>query len=436
MSFALPRLCAFALAFVSTASLSAEAAPVNEAAEPAAQEASKDQRTPRPSVSLAEDSERADRSKSLGVADLSPSDDVKLALSGYVQAGIGFRYRGEAVPRDRWETAFTGQAGLLFKASVVEVFRATVHTILTSRALEAVTGVEALDFEGDGAIDGIETRTKRFPASLLERATIAYRPLPEFGAEAGVMLIPFTVQLQSPSFALMFPSRAAPSETFVSGSDVGAMIDSDVAEGILTASAGVYQGESLGLTLEALSPRGVVIAGRVDLQPFGRFQFGEGDPFRGPFRLGVGGGALVRPASLYDKTGYEATSMLDVRAAASLRLAYQGLYLGIEYLYRRQSDELSSRPLVAHGAYSQASLFLRLSTQVALEPVARVGFVVLDQAFDARTVGFTEAGLSLYPAAQADRPDRFRLTLQYLGERRFTENEEAHGGIASARVLF
>jgi len=26
--------------------------------------------------------------------------------------------------------------------------------------------------------------------------------------------------------------------------------------------------------------------------------------------------------------------------------------------------------------------------------------------------------------------------LQYLGERRFTENEEAHGGIASARVLF
>ena len=47
-----------------------------------------------------------------------------------------------------------------------------------------------------------------------------------------------------------------------------------------------------------------------------------------------------------------------------------------------------------------------------------------------------DAGISLYPAAAAERPDRVRISLQYLGERRFTEQEEAHGASVSARLLF
>ncbi len=362
--------------------------------------------------------------------------DVELALRGYVQAGLGFRYRADALPRDEWELAFTGQSGLIVDATVLKDFRALVHAILSSRTLEALTGVEGVDFEGNGSLDAIVAKSKRFPAALLEEASMGYQPLPEFGLKAGVMLIPFTTQLQSPSFALMFPNRASPNEVFVSGSDVGALVQTKLAGGVFTGSVGAFLGESLGLTLEGLTPRGVVLSARADAQPFGPFQVGEGDPFEGPFRLGLGAGALVRPAELFDRTGYGSSSMLDLRLSGSLRMSYRGLYLGVEYLHRRQTSELSVRPLVAQGAYTQASWFLRLSEQIALEPIARVGLVELDESFDPRLTGFLEGGLSFYPAAHGSRADRVRVTAQYLGERRFSEQEDGHGGVLSGRIVF
>jgi hypothetical protein len=372
-----------------------------------------------------------------GGAGDSPSkkSDVELSARGYVQAGLGFRYRENAIPRDQVELAFTGQAGVVLQATVLEDFRSTVHVLLNSRALEALTGVEAVDFDGNGSLDAVVSRSRRFPAVFLEEASLSYAPDPLFSARAGVMLIPFTTQLQSPSFALMFPNRATPNEVFVSGSDLGLNLATNV-DDRFTASIGAFLGDSLGLTLEGLTPRGVVLQARADVQPFGAFSVGEGDPLEGPFRLGVGGGLLVRPAELFDRTGLGGTSMLDVRASGSIRMSYEGLYLGLEYLFRRQTDAISSRPLVAQGAYSQLSWFLRASERIAFEPIARLGFVVLDQSFDARTTGFVEGGLSLYPAAHGKRADRVRVTAQYLGERRFSEGEDAHGGLLSGRILF
>ena len=52
-----------------------------------------------------------------------------------------------------------------------------------------------------------------------------------------------------------------------------------------------------------------------------------------------------------------------------------------------------------------------------------------------RTTASTEIGLSFYPRADAPQPDILKLTLNYIGERRF-EGEYAHGGEASLQLRF
>ena len=128
--------------------------------------------------------------------------------------------------------------------------------------------------------------------------------------------------------------------------------------------------------------------------------------------------------------------MHDVRMAAALRLAVAGFYFGAEYLRRQQVDDFTSRPQVADGAYGQMSYYLEVIDALALEPIARVGFAITDESFDPRLIGWMDGGLSFYPRADASRPDRIKLTLQYVGEKRFDEGVEAHGGQASARLLF
>jgi hypothetical protein len=370
-----------------------------------------------------------------GDARLDP-DRTELSVGGYLIPGFGIRHRPDAVPRDRWELGFLGDAGLVFDAKLLRVFGARVHLFFTSEAFETLTDIELFDLDGDGATDGaVLTRTK-FPGSLVEEATVRFQPIEELVALAGVMRIPFTLQQQSPNTALMFSNRSPPNEVFISGADVGVAVQGRLSDGLVTGSFGVFNGDSLGLTFRFLEARGIVMAARADVQPFGDFPFGEGDPTRGPFRLGFGAGAMYRPATLYDETGYGGTTIQDVRVSGSIRMAYSGLYLGVEAMRRQQTDDFTSRPQVANGAYAQGALFLRVSDPVAVEPIIRAGFVVEDDAFAPRTTGWTDAGISVYPRADAAVPDAIRLTVQYLGERRFTEGEDAHGGAATVKLKF
>ena len=66
----------------------------------------------------------------------------------------------------------------------------------------------------------------------------------------------------------------------------------------------------------------------------------------------------------------------------------------------------------------------------------RVGFVAADQTFDPRLTGYTDSGINIYPAADDKQPDAVKVTLQYLGERRFTEDENAHGFAAAVTLKF
>src|SRR5207253_9364420 len=132
---------------------------------------------------------------------------------------------------------------------------------------------------------------------------------------------------QADNGELMFATRAVPNDTFVSGADLGATVTGNFWDGRLVPMFGVFNGDSLGLSIAETEARGVVFTARVDANPLGAFEEGEGDYLRGKFRIGFGVGGMVRPATLYDTTtGAEPHSVVDARYSASLRMAVRGFY--------------------------------------------------------------------------------------------------------------
>ncbi len=363
--------------------------------------------------------------------------EATVKVGGYLRPGFGFRYLPAALPKDVFDYGFFGRSGLEVEAHPFEMWRAKLHLQLSSEALTAVTDLELFDLNGNGVPDGVAYTTSALPGAVLEEATVSFVPSPMIQLLLGSMRIPFSLTQQSANTALMFPTRAAVNEVFLSGADLGFSARSNFLDGIILANLGVFNGDSLGLWSADTVTRGVVIAARADLNPFGAFAFGEGDHSRGPFRLGLGFGTMIRPATIYDeRTGTEPRSVFDLRISASLRMAYRGLYFAGEYFRRQQTDDFSSRPEVADGAYGQLAFFFRALPFLALEPIVRVGFVAEDQTFDPRFIGYTSAGFNLFPAADADPADDVKITLQYLGERRFTEDEDAHGGALAVQLKF
>jgi hypothetical protein len=365
------------------------------------------------------------------------ADVPRVDLGGHIRAGFGLRVRPEALPRDELDYGFFGVAGLALDAWPFAMWRAKLHVEFNPDAIGAVTGIELFDVEGDGEIDGAGTTSSLSDGLSIEEATAAFIPSEMFQVKAGVTRIPFSLQAQSKNTSLMFPTRSHPNEKFLSGADIGAIARGEFAGGIARVSLGAFTGNSLGLGVPNAVARGVVLAFRGDVNPFGAYAYGEGDPKRGPFRLGLGFGTIFRPVTLFDeRTGTEPRSAYDFRLAASLRMAYQGVSLAAEYFRRQQTDSFSSRPEVADGAYAQLAWFILLADRFGIQPMVRAGFVATDQMFDPRLVGYIDGGFNFYPVASGDEPDQVKLTLQYLGERRFTEEAEAHGGALAVQLKF
>jgi len=342
--------------------------------------------------------------------------------------------RPDAPPADEFEHGFFADVGLTVEAKLFEIWSGTLEVAFDPEGLEAVTGVEVFDVE-----DGVETEiaTEIVSGVSVEEATVALDPWTFVGAKIGVMRIPLTLTQQAGNTALLFPSRAPPNEVFQSGPDLGALVYTSLWKKRIDGSFGVFSGESLGLDVEDAIARSVALSWRLDVSPFGAFAYDEGDPGVGPFRLGGGFGIVYRPAEVFDEaSGEERITQDDVRLSAGLRMAVRGAYVAVEYLRRQQSDPLSSRPEIADGGFAQASFFFRVHPQVALEPIARLGFVADDQAFDPRLTGWTDAGVSLYPLAHRPKPDQLKISVLYMGARRFTVEEESHGAALATRFLF
>jgi hypothetical protein len=276
----------------------------------------------------------------------------------------------------------------------------------------------------------IYTESRAAISNIVEESTVTFRPVEQFNVRVGRMRIPFTSQAQSPNTALMFPERSGPNEVFLAGTDLGGLLETQLFDGRILGSAGAFNGTSSG-QLQS-DRRGVLYTTRLDLNPLGSFGFSETSEWRGPFRVGVGGGLVHNPYTAYDSAGYPIVSVHDTRYTGSARIAFYGLYVVGEYLQRAQQDSLSGRPEWASGWYGQAGWHLPLG----LEPMARMGEAKEDQSFATRTTRWIDAGLNFYPVAGDARPNQVKITVHYLSENRVTEGELAQGIASQAQITW
>ena len=364
--------------------------------------------------------------------------------SAYVKPQFLMRYRPDGLPRDRMDySAAQTTTGLELSGEPVSQWKYRFSVEVTGELFNAIAGPDEIESGDSGDPDGFHLRIGPFGAAdagslrsgiNLEEMTVAYEPIDMFGVKVGQMRIPLTAAQQNPNTSLMFPNRSGPNDVFLRGSDLGALSTVKYRD-LARASAGVFNGS--GISEVAENERGIMWAARVDVDPLGEVPIDVADFERGPLRVGIGAGMSYMPSTLFDGSGFETVRVRDLRASASVRLAARGLFFQGEVLRRQRTDSLSSRPLLATGAYGQSSYYIPVKdTRYAVSPIARIGWSEDDQGFDPRTTVWTEAGVTLFIGARSRHPNDLRITLQYLGERRLSEGEDAHGAVAQVQMQF
>jgi len=355
----------------------------------------------------------------------------RFRISGYVSPAFNITLRPGAREVDFLDVGIrSSKAGLIFYGRPVDKWRFKVDLVIGHDLFDALASVDLVDTNNDGDPDRVATTTVQAISSIVEETSITWAPAKEFHVRLGRLRIPFTSQSQSHFMTLMFPSRAEVNEVFLRGTDLGGLGEWNLGEGKFRGSVGLFNGTNLAAG--SGNVKGVLITGRMDLNPLGDFEFSESRVTGGPFLLGVGAGIVYNPYNSYDSAGVRDVLVNDLRASVSLRMAVGGVYFVTEGLFRRQVDSLTDRPLTDAGAYAQLGVY----APAGVEPAVRAGWAGQDLSFDARHTVWAEGGLNFYPARTDERPDAIKFTILYLGEFRLTEREYAHGAMVRAQVKF
>ena len=348
--------------------------------------------------------------------------EASVETHGYVAPQFQAVWRPDARPVDQSRVGMTGsKAGLIFNGGVSPLWGFRVHFVVGEDTFAALTSAAPVDEDNDGETDSVSTTTQPAIGNMVVESTVTYNPMKALQVKFGRMRIPFTSQAQSPNTDLMFPERSGPNETFLRGSDMGALIKTDLLDNRIQASTGLFNGTSTNVF--KTKRQGVLYTGRVDLSPLGAFGFSETSEWAGPLLLGVGAGIIHNPYTAFDGAGYPTVSVTDTRYSLSGRVSFYGLYVVGEYLQRQQLDSMSSRPQWGNGWYGQAGWHLPRG----FEPMFRMGEATVDESFDPRRTKWLDAGLNFYPAPKAKRADQMKITVHYLSENRIDEGERAQG---------
>jgi len=338
----------------------------------------------------------------------------RLAIEGYLRPVYELTYRPNAIPLDEYTTGMIGsEAGVSMYGSPLDKFSYDVFLIF------GVNGPAITNSSGGVSVS-------------VEEAAVAYHPNGNWDLKVGQMRIPFTVDHMSPNTVLMFPNRAPPNEAFLAGTDLGVLGTFHLSDDLLRVSAGIFNGNELD-PVPPSQVRGILYAMRADLTFFGRpFPMVQGDFERGALRLGVGAGLLYHPYYVYDATGANPQRNDDLRFTGSLRAAVAGLYLQGEIYHQQALNQKLNLLTVSDGAYLQAGFYL----PIGVEPIARFGYVDLDETNNPRYSNFPEVGINFYPHPQANKPWTLKLSLLYQGENDVTQNDIAHALVFSILYLW
>ena len=177
-------------------------------------------------------------------------------------------------------------------------------------------------------------------------AFLVAQPLPEIGASAGQMRVPFSRQNMMSSRALQFPDMAyfiAPK--FVVDRDIGAMLQGKAWDGKVSYAAGVFNGNDPGRNQRDNNDDYLLFAARVEATPFAPVPRFEGDLRSDDDRkkpaLNVGVGAMHN--RLEDKH-FNRTYL-----GADLAFYFRGASLYAELYGRRDADD-SGAPTCSAGS--------------------------------------------------------------------------------------
>jgi len=311
-----------------------------------------------------------------------------------------------------------------------------LHVVVGANLFDNLTSAQAVDVDGDGTPDDVVTTSQTVAGLIIEEASLGVQLGDNVAFKVGQMRIPYTMQHQSPNTALLFPVRSGPNRVFLTGSDAGLMFSASGVGGKLRSSLGAFGGSRLTpLSQVGAAEQGPIFSLRIDLAPTGAFPFGASDLYRGPVRFELGVGALYSPAAVFDDAGFAQSNVQDIRVSGSARLRGHGFYLQGELLARQRTNSVSDRNDVTIGAYVQAHMLV-VQEPVAIAPIGRFGWTVEDRDFDPRTTVFAEAGIAIYLRPNDPEPDNLTLLIQYVGEFRRTEGENAHGGLTQVQKRF
>lgn len=356
-----------------------------------------------------------------------------LQISGFVQPSFLVQVAPSAVPRDALTFGLRdSKVGLTFAGQPLPQWKYKAFLSIGAPT-SVVRDVTFVDTNDNGFFNSIGISRTQVVSDIVREISVTWVPTSGFQIRAGQMPVPLTATAQSADARLLFPNRANPNRRLLADDDLGILVETATPRGIVSAKVGVFNGRNL--PGRRASERGLAYLARVEIAPLGELSYDEVNPLRSEARFSLGAALIWNPYRVFDNVGFSQSRVNDVRGSVSARLSLVGFTLSAEALHRYQLDSLSERPVIATGAYTQASWKL----PIALEPIGRVGWVAEDRSFDPRNTIWGAGGFNLYPAfgaVEESRRDWIRFGLVYEVQRRVTEGETIQGAQAFAVVRF
>lgn len=369
-----------------------------------------------------------------------------LSIGGYVQPQYTYRVRKGARPRDQQEFgAQQTRAGLIFEGDVHPKWSYRVHFVVGSQITQVVTGINEVDYEGDGATDDLSVRTSVVPGVAIEQMWVKYHPLDvttkggmkafELSFRLGQMRVPFSKQNKTQNGSLLFPRRNQVVTSFLVSSDLGGLVEADFADKRLSLSGGVFNGTGLAVSRD--NRRGPLWSAQLEVAPLGPLKGYESalELEKKP-RFVVGTGMLYSPYRLFDSAGNDTlTRARDLLISGSAKFVMHGFYIFGEFIRRQVTDNLSSRPFLSTGAYGQVSYAIPAGKKLFIAPLGNFGWAATEQAVTPLNRYFTSDGIALY-FPNEHRLDAVRVSVLYEGEWFVDEGESAQGGTLQVQIKF
>jgi hypothetical protein len=180
-------------------------------------------------------------------------------------------------------------------------------------------------------------------APLLLQASLSYGLVPEFGAEAGVMKVPFSRSALQSSADLTFSERPLTVSGLVPEYQPGVAVYGAFLDGLVAYRAGFFNGAASARAGSGPDHAAGLSAARVAVAPLGALRRGQSDVEGGPLRIELAGNVMHNAAAGYTGNTFGGDLLVQAFHAALL----------LEYI--RDVKSPVSQPITGPGIPDQTT---------------------------------------------------------------------------------